>query len=312
MLGVPLLAAGRVIGVLHVGTLQARRFTTEEAELLELAADRVAFATQARLLEIERAAARLLERSLLPPSLPACPGLEFAVRYVSAEGRGVGGDWYDLFRLPSDDLWVVTGDVAGHGLRAAVVMGRLRSTLRAYALQVDSPDGSPPATDRKLQHFEIGEMATVLCATSSPPFDEFRICSAGHPPPILQRPGDPARPLNILPDPPLGTPTRDATVLRGGAVPARRAAPVLHRRPHRAPRGTPRLRAGAAVRRHSGRWGPQHRLSPGDAAPGGQHGARATTSRWWPFAGWPRRTEGGSRSQPGRGAKTKTLVGRQT
>jgi phosphoserine phosphatase RsbU/P len=208
MLGVPLLAAGRVIGVLHVGTLQARRFTTEEAELLELAADRVAFATQARLLEIERAAARLLERSLLPPSLPACPGLQFAVRYVSAEGRGVGGDWYDLFRLPSDDLWVVTGDVAGHGLRAAVVMGRLRSTLRAYALHVDSPEEALRLTDRKLQHFEIGEMATVLCATSSPPFDEFRICSAGHPPPILQRPGHPARPLDILPDPPLGTPTR--------------------------------------------------------------------------------------------------------
>jgi phosphoserine phosphatase RsbU/P len=208
MLGVPLLAAGRVIGVLHVGTLQARRFTTEEAELLELAADRVAFATQARLLEIERAAARLLERSLLPPSLPACPGLQFAVRYVSAEGRGVGGDWYDLFRLPSDDLWVVTGDVAGHGLRAAVVMGRLRSTLRAYALHADSPEEAFRLTDRKLQHFEIGEMATVLCATSSPPFDEFRICSAGHPPPILQWPGHPARPLDILPDPPLGAPTR--------------------------------------------------------------------------------------------------------
>ena len=208
MLGVPLMAAGRVIGVLHVGTLQARRFTTEEAEVLELAADRVAFATQARLLEIERAAAGLLERSLLPQSLPACPGLQFAVRYVSAEGRGVGGDWYDLFRLPSDDLWVVTGDVAGHGLRAAVVMGRLRSTLRAYALQVGSPDEALRLTDRKLQHFEIGEMATVLCATSSPPFEEFHICSAGHPPPILQWPGHPARPLDILPDPPLGTPTR--------------------------------------------------------------------------------------------------------
>jgi uncharacterized protein YigA (DUF484 family) len=208
MLGVPLLSSGRVIGVLHVGTLDARLFTDEDTELLELAADRVAFATQARLLEIERAAARLLERSLLPPSLPVCPGLEFAVRYVAAEGRGVGGDWYDMFRLPSGDLWVITGDVAGHGLRAAVVMGRLRSTIRAYALQSSSPEEALRLTDRKLQHFEIGEMATVLCATARPPFDQFAVCSAGHPPPIVMPPGGAPRPLEIEPDPPLGTPDR--------------------------------------------------------------------------------------------------------
>jgi serine phosphatase RsbU (regulator of sigma subunit) len=209
MLGVPLLTAGRLIGVLHVGTLEARQFTSEESELLELAAERVALATQARLLEIERAAAALLERSLLPPTLPMCPGLQFGVRYVAAEGRGVGGDWYDVFRLPSGDLWLVMGDVAGHGLRAAVVMGRLRSTIRAYALQVSSPEEVLQLTDRKLQHFEIGEMATVLCAASSPPFDQFQICSAGHPPPILQLPGQDPRPLAIQPDPPLGTPSRD-------------------------------------------------------------------------------------------------------
>jgi serine phosphatase RsbU (regulator of sigma subunit) len=208
MLGVPLTAGETVIGVLHVGVLEARHFNSEEVELLELAADRVGFATQARLLEIERAAARMLERSLLPPSLPVCPGLEFAVRYVSAEGRGVGGDWYDLFRLPSGDLWIVTGDVAGHGLRAAVVMGRLRSTIRAYALHVGSPEEALRLTDRKLQHFEIGEMATVLCATASPPFDEFTVCSAGHPPPIVHLPGQEPRPLKIAPDPPLGTPSR--------------------------------------------------------------------------------------------------------
>jgi phosphoserine phosphatase RsbU/P len=209
MLGVPLLTGDTVIGVLHVGTLHVRTFTADDTELLELVADRVAAAIQARLLEIERAAARLLERSLLPPSLPVCPGLEFAVRYVSAEGRGVGGDWYDLFRLPSGELWVVTGDVAGHGLRAAVVMGRLRSTVRAYALQASSPAEALRLTDHKLQHFEIGEMATVLCATSSPPFDQFQICSAGHPPPILLLPGEAAHPLKIEPDPPLGTPSRD-------------------------------------------------------------------------------------------------------
>jgi serine phosphatase RsbU (regulator of sigma subunit) len=220
MLGVPLIVGTRVLGVLHVGTLRERRFTPEDAELLQLAADRVALATQARQLEIERAAARLLERSLLPPHLPACPGLEFAVRYVAAEGRGVGGDWYDLFVLPSGELWVVTGDVAGHGLRAAVVMGRIRSTMRAYALQGSAPERVMENTDRKLQHFEIGEMATVLCATSVPPFEEFQVCTAGHPPPIVATPGRPPAPLDIQPDPPLGAPLRTPRSSRTVPFPA--------------------------------------------------------------------------------------------
>jgi phosphoserine phosphatase RsbU/P len=95
MLGVPLLVADHLIGVLHVGRLSERPFSTDDVELLQLVAERVAAATQTRLLEVERAAARLLERSLLPRALPACPGLEIAVRYATAEGRDVGGDWYD-------------------------------------------------------------------------------------------------------------------------------------------------------------------------------------------------------------------------
>jgi phosphoserine phosphatase RsbU/P len=204
MLGVPLLTGGKMIGVLHVGTLNERLFTQGDVELLELVADRVAFATQTRLLEVERAASKLLERSLLPPRLPVCAGLDFSVRYVSAEGRGVGGDWYDLFVLPSGDLWVVSGDVAGHGLAAAVVMGRLRSTMRAYALLGLPPEEVLALTDRKLLHFELGEMATVLCATAAPPYDQFRISSAGHPPPIIAVPGQPTQPVPIRPDPPLG------------------------------------------------------------------------------------------------------------
>jgi serine phosphatase RsbU (regulator of sigma subunit) len=204
MLGVPLLVGESLIGVLHVGRLGERAFTAADAELLELVAERVAAATQTRLLEVERSASRLLERALLPRALPNCAGLEFAVRYVSAEGRDVGGDWYDVFMLPSGQLWVMVGDVAGHGLPAAVVMGRLRSTMRAYAL-LDRPCEEVVAlTNQKLLHFEFGETATVLCATSMPPYDEFRICSAGHPPPIVALPDQPSRPLEVVPSPPLG------------------------------------------------------------------------------------------------------------
>ena len=133
LLGTPLLNEGKLIGVLHVGTVSERRFSPEDAELLELAAGRLAGAVRAHVLAGERDAAELLERSLRPSALPSFPDLELAARYIPAE-RAVGGDWYDVFALPSGELWLVTGDVAGHGLAGAIIMGRTRSAMRAYAL----------------------------------------------------------------------------------------------------------------------------------------------------------------------------------
>jgi putative methionine-R-sulfoxide reductase with GAF domain len=206
MLGVPLVVGDHLIGVLHVGTLGERRFTEQDAELLEVVAERVGLATQTRLLETERAAAKLLERSLLPASLPAVEGLEMAARYVTAEDRDVGGDWYDAFTLPSGSVWITAGDVFGHGLRYAVVMGRIRTAIRAYALEV--PDATPHEVltliDQNLQHFDPGELATAVCVTSAPPFDHLRIASAGHPPAILSAPGEDAAPIDIGTEPALG------------------------------------------------------------------------------------------------------------
>jgi hypothetical protein len=164
----------------------------------------VAAATQTRLLAVERAATTVLERSLLPGRLPRCRGLEFAAKYLTPEDRTVGGDWYDLFVLPSGELWVVTGDVAGHGLVAAVVMGRVRSALRAYSLVSDSPEAALELTDRKVLHFEMGTMVTVVCATSAPPYRTFRIASAGHLPPIVVAPDGPATLLELPVGEPLG------------------------------------------------------------------------------------------------------------
>jgi phosphoserine phosphatase RsbU/P len=204
MLGVPLIVEGQVLGVLHVGRLDDRPFTSADAELLQVVAGRVAGATQTRLLAVERAAATLLERSLLPGRLPRIPGLEFAARYLTPEDRMVGGDWYDLFVLPSGVLWVVTGDVAGHGLAAAVVMGRVRSALRAYALVSDSPEDVLEMTDRKVLHFEMGTMVTVVCATSAPPYRSFRVASAGHLPPMVTGPDGPASLVEVPVGEPLG------------------------------------------------------------------------------------------------------------
>ena len=205
MLGVPLLSGDDVLGVLHVGRLENRRFNEDDVELLQIVADRVAGAVQTRQLAIERAATGLLERSLLPTKLPSCPGLSFATRYVAAEELTVGGDWYDLFTLPSGQLWIVVGDVAGHGLHAAVVMGRIRSALRAYTLVDASPERVIDLVDRKVNHFEIGTMATLACAVSDPPYETMTLAVAGHPPPVIAVPGRPASLAEVKTSPPIGT-----------------------------------------------------------------------------------------------------------
>lgn len=204
MLGVPLLSGQDVLGVLHVGRLDDRPFSHDDAELLQVAAERVAGATQARRLAVEAAAARLLERGLLPARLPRLAEVQLASRYVPAESRLIGGDWYDAFTVPSGQLWLVIGDVAGHGLHAAVAMGRVKSALRAYALECDNPQEALERTDRKVQHFDIGSVITVACAVSSPPYDRVDISSAGHPPPVLAVPGQESEFIEITPDPPLG------------------------------------------------------------------------------------------------------------
>src|SRR5665213_965789 len=204
MLGVPLQDGSHLLGVLHVGSLTPRRFSKQETSLLELVADRIAAAIRERELEVERAAARVLQRSLLPSALPACPGMQFATRYVPAEEGGVGGDWYDAFVMPSGALWIMTGDVAGHGLGPAIVMGRLRSAIRAYALEGYEPATVLALADRKLQFFEPGLMATVLCAMARPPYDTIELASAGHPPPVLAVPDSSATLIDVPVTVPLG------------------------------------------------------------------------------------------------------------
>jgi serine phosphatase RsbU (regulator of sigma subunit) len=204
LLGVPLLAGGQVLGVLHVGSLTPRRFTPEDTELLRLVADRVALTVQSRMSQTDREAGLALQRSLLPTALPTVPGAEFASRYV-AGGRGaVGGDWYDAFVLPSGQLWFVIGDVLGHGLAAATTMIRLRSALRAYALEFDDPATVLGKLDRKVQQFETGILATVMCGVMEPDRRHVRLSSAGHPPPVLARPDEPAHLVELPADLPVG------------------------------------------------------------------------------------------------------------
>ncbi|WDZ82952.1 PP2C family protein-serine/threonine phosphatase [Micromonospora cathayae] len=204
LLGVPIMARGDLVGVLHVGTRTPRRFTADDVRLLELVADRLALASRARANSLDHNAALALQRSLIPTDLPDVPGLELAGRYVPGHASGVGGDWYDVFVLPSGWLGMVVGDVSGHGLRSAVVMGRLRSALRAYALISDDPAEVLTLLDRKAVHFEAGSLTTTLYMMISPDVATVRVSVAGHPRPVLAVPGR-ANSLVTAPiDPPLG------------------------------------------------------------------------------------------------------------
>src|SRR6185503_14569852 len=98
--------------------------------------------TERRAYDREHEIAETLQRALLPRSLPTVDGFAVAARYLPAEtGLSAGGDWYDVVPLPDGSVSVVIGDVAGHGLEAASVMGQLRLAVRAYALE-----GRPPAS----------------------------------------------------------------------------------------------------------------------------------------------------------------------
>lgn len=204
LVGVPLVVHGAVLGVLHAGTLQDRVFTDDDAALLQLAADRAAVAVQSLRAREDHAAALALQRSLVPSALPALAGAEVAARYVPGSGH-VGGDWYDVFPLPSGQVALVVGDVAGSGLAAAVIMGRIRSALRAYALEFPSPADVLAKLDRKMQYFEETPiMATVCYAVLDPDSGQLAISSAGHLPPVIAAPGQRGETAEIAVDLPIG------------------------------------------------------------------------------------------------------------
>ena len=215
LIGVPLLASGNVIGVLHVGSLTPRKFTAEDAELLQVAADRAAAAVQSLTGRADRAAAAALQRSLVPPAPPSVPGIDLACRDVPGEGN-VGGDWYDVFALPSGQLCAVIGDVAGAGLPAAVIMGRMRSTLHAYAMETADPAEILARLDAKMRHFEPGAMATVLIAVFDPDLDRVVISTAGHLPPVIVRPGQQATVADVPADLMIGV--TDAGIRRAATL----------------------------------------------------------------------------------------------
>jgi anti-sigma regulatory factor (Ser/Thr protein kinase)/putative methionine-R-sulfoxide reductase with GAF domain len=208
MLGVPLIVDGKSVGVLHVGSLKPREFTNDNAALLQVVAARAAPAIErAQLYEAldrEHRGAVTLQRSLLPESVPDMVGVDVATRYLPARDE-VGGDWYDVIELPGGQVGLAIGDVAGHGIRAAALMGQLRTALRAYALDGYAPGETLKHLDRLLHTIRGEGMATAAYAILDPAAGSLVFASAGHPPPVVVPNSGQAYLLDSTPAPPLGT-----------------------------------------------------------------------------------------------------------
>src|SRR6185437_5324423 len=206
LLGVPLIVEGSLIGVMHVGSLTPREFGQADLAVLQLAAARAAPAIERAslfaALQHEHRVSVALQRSLLPKRLIDVVGVEVAARYLPAREE-VGGDWYDVFELPRGKVGVVIGDVVGHGITAAALMGRLRTALHSYAIEGHGPGRTLELVDRFVQSLSEPAMATAGYAV----FDTYtsRICyaTAGHLPPIVIS-GLEAHALEVTPAPPLG------------------------------------------------------------------------------------------------------------
>jgi PAS domain S-box-containing protein len=134
----------------------------------------------------EHAIAETLQRSLLPNALPQIAGLDLAVRYLPAtEGATVGGDWYDAFPLAGGRVGLVIGDVCGHNIASASTMGQLRSLLRAYAIDNQSPGRALQRTNAAVAQLLPDELATVVYGVLDPATGDLAYANAGHPPPIV-------------------------------------------------------------------------------------------------------------------------------
>ena len=202
----PLVVSGRVVGLCVVSFDRPRLLTDAERALMTTLSGLVAQALErARLFDAEHARSQALQRALLPRQLPELPAITAAARYLPA-GRGmdVGGDWYDVIPLSADRVALVIGDVMGHGLPEAVIMGRVRT-----ALQTLSDLELPP--DEVLAHLNglvsgLGDDSFVTClyAIYDPTTSSCTVARAGHPPPAVVCPDGTVHFAQADGDPPLG------------------------------------------------------------------------------------------------------------
>ncbi|MFJ9345254.1 SpoIIE family protein phosphatase [Streptomyces sp. NPDC101237] len=212
----PLTVAGRTMGAWMAGFAYPVSFTPDERSVLTTVARMLAQAlSRAGIADSERELTDGLQRSMLPTLGPDIPGMDVAARYIpTGGGLQVGGDWYDMIPLPSGRFALVIGDVQGHDVRAAGLMGQLRIALRAYASEGHRPDAVLTRASRFLHGITYDEeitdtrFATCLYVEADPATGVLEIARAGHLDPsirmadgtVLRRPTAGGLPLGIDPD----------------------------------------------------------------------------------------------------------------
>jgi len=184
MITVPITARSHLLGTLWLfSSGSARRYDEQDLTFAEHFAHYAAISLDnARL---HQAVATTLQQALLPGAPPLTPGVHIDSVYRPASvGAGVGGDWYDVFQLPGGRLALTVGDVAGHGLEAAVLMGEMRHTIRAAVLEGHDPTRALQVADTVLRAGG-GGMATAIVVILDLVKLEFTYATAGHLPPII-------------------------------------------------------------------------------------------------------------------------------
>ncbi|MER7501337.1 SpoIIE family protein phosphatase [Nonomuraea pusilla] len=202
----PLLAPDHRIGCCILGFPRPRRFTDEEATLLNAVSGLLAHALErARLYEAEHARAQMLQRELLPRELPSLPAVTAAARYLPAVTEmEVGGDWYDIIPLSSDRVALVIGDVMGHGVPEAVTMGRLRTAVHTLADLELPPEEILFHLNDLVSKLGDDWYATCLYALYDPTTRVCTLAGAGHPPPAVLHPDGAITFPHLPANPPLG------------------------------------------------------------------------------------------------------------
>ncbi|MEU9130718.1 SpoIIE family protein phosphatase [Kitasatospora sp. NPDC048540] len=206
----PLVASGRAIGVCVVSFDDDRELDTDERTLLSTLGGLVAQSlARARLHDAEHELAAGLQRVMLPRTVPAVPGVTTAVRYLAAgSGLQIGGDWYDVVPLPGGHVGLVIGDVQGHDVHAAGIMGQLRIALRAYAAEGHPPAAVMARASRFLADLDTDHFATCTYAEVNVDYGVVYAVRAGHLDPVVRRADGSAHlvpvagglPLGISPD----------------------------------------------------------------------------------------------------------------
>ncbi|MEU6808111.1 SpoIIE family protein phosphatase [Streptomyces sp. NPDC046831] len=200
---------GRVSSCL-VSFPEPQEFLPEERALLVAAMGLLAQSLErAGMYESEHALATELQRGMLPRGPLTVPGVTIAARYRAAtSGMWIGGDWYDAISLPCGGVALVIGDVQGHSVHAASLMGRLRTAVHAYANEGHSPSAVLERTNRLLAELNTDQdralFATCCYIALNPRDGTLRVCRAGHPAPVLIPPRKAPRLLEVPGGLPLG------------------------------------------------------------------------------------------------------------